>query len=144
VTEGIMLSRDVRRIAQTIDDLRRNGVRIALDDFGTGYASLSQLRDMAVDFLKIDRSFARGLGGDEKAAAIIAAIVALAKAIDIPCVAEGIETQAQLDVIRTLGCTAIQGYLVAKPMPAEAVGEFIGNFGAVVARLHAGEATRAA
>jgi EAL domain-containing protein (putative c-di-GMP-specific phosphodiesterase class I) len=94
------------------------GVQIGLDDFGTGYASLTHLRRLPLTFVKIDRSFVQGLGtagGDER---IVAAVVDLARHLDLRSIAEGVETPAQLARLRELGCDQAQGYLFARPMPA--------------------------
>ena len=129
VTETTILSRDAERIAATLTELRRLGFSLALDDFGTGYASLSHLRSLPVDSLKIDRSFITDLEHDPKTHAIVRSIIELAAALDLEIVAEGVETQAQLDAVTTLNCTIIQGYLIAEPMPTGAVVDFVGAHG---------------
>jgi EAL domain-containing protein (putative c-di-GMP-specific phosphodiesterase class I) len=128
VTEAAMLSRDATRVIATIEESRKEGVRVALDDFGPGLASLAQLRYADVDFLKIDRSLVRNLDSDAKSAAVVAAIVSFAKTMGLSTIFEGVETIAQLDFARTLPCDAIQGHLMAKPMPSEQVGRFIACF----------------
>ncbi len=100
--------------------LRDIGVSIALDDFGTGYSSLSYLRRLPVDKLKIDRSFIRDIETDPGDASIVAAILAMARALGIPTVAEGVETRGQLAYLRERGCTFVQGYLYGRPTPAQA------------------------
>ncbi len=101
-------------VGSSIQALRNLGVRIALDDFGTGYSSLSYLRRFPFDKIKIDRSFTIDI---EKAdtAAIVRAIVRLARQLGMSITAEGVETNAQLRFMRKLGCTEVQGYLVGKP-----------------------------
>jgi diguanylate cyclase len=99
--------------------LRELGVRIAIDDFGTGYSSLSYLKSWRVDYLKIDRSFVRDLVTDLSDLAIVSAIIAMAKHLNIEVVAEGIEGWQQLEKLRQLGCGLAQGYLLAKPAPQE-------------------------
>jgi EAL domain-containing protein (putative c-di-GMP-specific phosphodiesterase class I) len=101
-----------------MSQLRELGVRIAIDDFGTGYSSLSYLKRWHVDYLKIDRSFVRDLVTDMSDLAIVGAIVAIARHMNIKVVAEGIEGWQQLEKLRQLGCFLAQGYLLAKPAPA--------------------------
>jgi diguanylate cyclase (GGDEF)-like protein len=98
--------------------LRDLGVQIGLDDFGTGYASLTHLRQLPLNFVKIDRSFVQGLATDQGDDRIIAAVVDLAAHLGLRSIAEGIETRGQLDRLRELGCDQAQGYLCARPMPA--------------------------
>jgi diguanylate cyclase (GGDEF)-like protein len=128
VTETTILSRDAERIEATLLDLRRHGFSIALDDFGTGYASLSHLRRLPVNSLKIDRSFIIDLEHDPKTKAIVRSIIELAAALDLEIIAEGVETKAQLDAVSALGCPIIQGYLIAQPMQGDQVPLFINEF----------------
>ncbi len=99
--------------------LRELGVRIAIDDFGTGYSSLSYLKRWRVDYLKIDRSFVRDLVTDMSDLAIVGAIIAMARHLNIEVIAEGIEGWQQLEKLRQLGCSYAQGYLFARPVPQE-------------------------
>ena len=101
--------------------LKARGVRFALDDFGTGYSSMSYLQQLPLDQLKIDQSFVRGLPADMGSLAIVRAIVALADSFGFEVLAEGVETEAQRDVLAAHGCLHYQGYLFARPMPVEAV-----------------------
>jgi len=97
-------------------------VRIAIDDFGIGYSSLSYLKRWRVDALKIDRSFVRDVVTDPSDLAIVSAIIAMARHLHIEVVAEGIEGWQQLEKLRQLGCTYAQGYLFARPAPAQECG----------------------
>jgi predicted signal transduction protein with EAL and GGDEF domain len=102
----------------TIAQLRDLGIKIAIDDFGTGYSSLSYLKNWRVDALKIDRSFVRDLVTDSSDLAIVSAIIAIAKHLQIQVIAEGIEGYQQVEILRRLGCTVGQGFLFAQPMTA--------------------------
>ena len=104
---------------RTLKRLKALGVSIAIDDFGTGYSSLSYLRRFPVDKVKIDRSFVSEVPGNRDQGAIVSAIVALAHALQIRVVAEGVETEAQREFLRSCGCDFIQGYLVGKPVDAD-------------------------
>jgi diguanylate cyclase (GGDEF)-like protein/PAS domain S-box-containing protein len=102
---------------EALETLKALGVTIAIDDFGTGYSSLAYLRRFPVDRLKVDRSFVAEVPADAEQAAIVSAIVALAHALDIEVVAEGVETEAQRDYLTRCGCDFIQGYLIGRPEP---------------------------
>jgi len=103
----------------TMARLRDLGIKIAIDDFGTGYSSLSYLKNWRVDALKIDRSFVRDLVSDSSDLAIVSAIIAIARHLHIQVIAEGIEGYQQAEILRKLGCSVGQGFLFARPMPAE-------------------------
>jgi diguanylate cyclase (GGDEF)-like protein/PAS domain S-box-containing protein len=103
----------------TLNKLKKLGVSIAIDDFGTGYSSLSYLKRFPVDKLKVDRAFTAELPGDDDQCAIVSAIVALAHALDIRVVAEGVENKAQRSFLEKCGCDFIQGYLTGKPLDAD-------------------------
>jgi EAL domain-containing protein (putative c-di-GMP-specific phosphodiesterase class I) len=103
---------------RALRDLRGLGVRLVLDDFGTGYSSLSYLKHLPLDTIKIDRSFVAGIDGVADRS-IVDAVIALAHGLGIAVVAEGIETESQLDLLRDLGCDYGQGYLISRPVPAE-------------------------
>jgi EAL domain-containing protein (putative c-di-GMP-specific phosphodiesterase class I) len=120
-----------RDVANVLHGLREFGVKIYLDDFGTGYSSLSHLHKLPVDALKIDRSFVHDVGSDEDSRVIISAITAMAQTLRKEVVAEGVETQEQLDFLRELRCDLIQGYLISKPVPAD---QFIASLRASVNR----------
>jgi diguanylate cyclase (GGDEF)-like protein len=124
ITESIFIG-NVERTLAMLHGLRGLGLRIALDDFGTGYSSLSYLRSFPFDKLKIDQSFVRDLGSDASAHAIIRAITTLAAALGIETLAEGVELEATMDALRREGCDLIQGYLISRPVPADAVAALV-------------------
>lgn len=124
VTESVAMSNPAA-VASALGALKALGVRVALDDFGTGYSSLAYLRKLPVDVLKIDRAFVKGLGTDIEDAEIIRFLVSLAKTLGLSTVAEGVETQAQHAQLRLLGVDALQGYLLGRPMRAEAAAELL-------------------
>ncbi len=120
VTESVVMS-DFAAASRALSAVRRLGVTVSLDDFGTGYSSLAYLTRLPVDRIKIDKSFVQDLTAKEtchQARAMVEAMVALARALGIRTVAEGIETQAQLALVKELGCDAVQGYLIGKPVSA--------------------------
>ncbi len=119
VTES-MLMHDFDATLKTLTALRAMGVKIAIDDFGTGYSSLAYLRRLPVDKLKLDQSFTRDVGQKEGDGAIIKAVMAMAQSLELAVVAEGVETQAQIDFLLGLGCTTVQGYMLGRPLPAAA------------------------
>jgi EAL domain-containing protein (putative c-di-GMP-specific phosphodiesterase class I) len=119
VTETLLI-KDAVRGGDTLQQLRDLGVQLALDDFGTGYSSLSYLRSLPLDTLKIAREFIEGLAISEHDAAFVRLIVGLAKTIGLKVVAEGIETRAQLDRLREIGCDLGQGFYFAAPLDADA------------------------
>jgi diguanylate cyclase (GGDEF)-like protein len=116
VTESIFL-RDGGHTVQILDRLRKMGIKLSLDDFGTGYSSLGYLRNIRFDTIKVDRSFVQGAAKSKaESIAIIRAVVALAGALDIETTAEGVETEAELAMIQSMGCDKIQGYFFGRPM----------------------------
>ena len=124
LTESAIM-RDAEKTIATMYALKGIGTTLSLDDFGTGYSSLSQLKRFPLDKLKIDQSFVRGLPDDPDDLAISAAIVAMGKALKQTVIAEGVETKAQREVLQSLSCDEIQGYLVAKPMPSSDFARFM-------------------
>ena len=124
VTEGVMLSRDGDAVALVLERLHHAGIKISLDDFGTGYASLVHLQKFPVDEIKLDRSFV-GKMESGPSRAIIKAVVTLGKSLGLTIVAEGVETRAQVAVLRDIGCDRAQGFLFGKPMSAERVPWFM-------------------
>ncbi len=119
VTEGILID-DANKAVAILNRLKGMGVRVALDDFGTGYSSLSYLQLFQFDKFKIDKSFVSRLGENDRALTLTRTIVNLGHNLGLHVTAEGVETQGQLDILRSLGCDQIQGYLVARPAPIEA------------------------
>jgi diguanylate cyclase (GGDEF)-like protein len=117
VTESMLLV-DFDAAFKTLTELRAMGVKIAIDDFGTGYSSLSYLRRLPLDKLKLDQSFTRDAQENEGDVAITRAIIAMAQSLKLAVVAEGVETQAQVDLLTSLGCTTVQGFLLGRPLPA--------------------------
>jgi diguanylate cyclase (GGDEF)-like protein len=118
ITENVAMT-NVSYIMDTMQKLRALGVFISIDDFGTGYSSFSYLKRFRVHTLKIDQSFIRDLTSDEETAAIVTALIAMSRQLKIKSLAEGVETQEQLDFLISQGCDEIQGYVFSKPMPAE-------------------------
>jgi diguanylate cyclase (GGDEF)-like protein len=110
---------DAERAADTLYRLRQMGFRIALDDFGTGYSSLYNIRKFALDCLKIDRSFIDGMGRERESAAIVHSIIHLGRALGMEVVAEGVETEAQVQALRVGGCSHLQGYHLSRPVAPE-------------------------
>jgi EAL domain-containing protein (putative c-di-GMP-specific phosphodiesterase class I) len=118
ITES-MLMHNVEKTMRRLTTLGKMGIRIALDHFGTGHASAAYLKRFPIATLKIDRSFISDLPGDTEDRAITAAIIAMGKSLDLTLVAEGVETQGQLDFLRAHGCAEFQGYYSSQPLPAE-------------------------
>ncbi len=118
LTESVAMADSERTIA-TIASLKRLGVTLSIDDFGTGYSSLSYLKRYAVDKLKVDQSFVRGLNFDPHDEAIVCTVINLAKSMGLKTIAEGVETAEQLDFLRAHGCDEFQGYFFSRPVPAD-------------------------
>jgi diguanylate cyclase (GGDEF)-like protein len=114
ITERMLIS-DAPLIRRRIEALKRLKVRVAIDDFGTGYSSLAYLREFPVDILKIDQSFVKPLGSDTQAAALLRSITAIADALNLDTVVEGVETQTQVEILTGLGCEVAQGFYFARP-----------------------------
>jgi diguanylate cyclase (GGDEF)-like protein/PAS domain S-box-containing protein len=124
LTETALLRRD-ERLQSDLAELRAIGVKLAIDDFGTGYSSLSYLRDLPIDVVKMDRSFVEGIAESDQRLAVAEGIVQIARTLSLEVVAEGIETEEQRDLLRSMGCHYGQGYLLAMPMPASQAEELI-------------------
>lgn len=125
ITEHAFLGRATEYVARALSVLKRAGVTVSLDDFGTGCSSLSHLRDFPVDLVKIDMSFVQKMAEDKEIAAIVSAVINLARSLSIGVVAEGVETPAQLDLLRSMGCHMVQGHLFAAALEAKAVTELV-------------------
>jgi diguanylate cyclase (GGDEF)-like protein len=125
ITESVMIEESLAT-SSVMTGLRGLGVRLAVDDFGTGFSSLSYLKRFPVSRVKIDRSFVAGLGTDESDTSLVAAVVAMAFALGLEPVAEGVETQDQAARLIELGCTQMQGFLFGRPVPATDVAELFG------------------
>jgi diguanylate cyclase (GGDEF)-like protein/PAS domain S-box-containing protein len=117
ITESILMM-DERSTLDTLEQLRAHGIGIALDDFGTGYSSLSYLQKFRFDEIKIDRTFVSRLETDPVASAVVSAVMALARDLDMRVVGEGVETPGQLRALSNYGCDLAQGYLLGRPLPA--------------------------
>jgi len=129
VTES-SLGEDPARAKRSIDELRVRGIRISIDDFGVGYSSMSQLLELPVDELKIDKSFVLALGGDLRAGAIISSTIELARALNLTVVAEGVECLESLTSLRDLGTDVAQGYHIARPLSPAQLYEYLALPGA--------------
>ena len=126
LTETALLRRD-ERLHSDLAELRTIGVKLAIDDFGTGYSSLSYLRDLPIDVVKMDRSFVEGIAESDQRLAVAEGIVQIARTLSLEVVAEGIETEAQRDLLGSMGCHYGQGYLLAMPMPASQAEDLVRN-----------------
>ncbi len=115
ITEGAYVE-DSAQLVQVIDQLHARGYQILMDDFGSGYSSLNTLKDLRVDTLKIDRGFIEGVESNNRTAGIIASVIRLARRLNIPTIAEGVETRAQYDLLRGIGCDCIQGFYLSRPL----------------------------
>ena len=133
ITETALV-RDFHRALATLRQLKNLGIRIAMDDFGTGYSSLSNLRAFPFDKIKIDASFIRSVHGNRQAATIVRAVLGLGRGLELPVLAEGVETAEELAFLNLEACDEVQGYLVGKPGPIELFSKHVGNSGPLSAR----------
>jgi EAL domain-containing protein (putative c-di-GMP-specific phosphodiesterase class I) len=124
LTESVFMG-DVDYFGTTLADIKTLGVNLAIDDFGTGYSSLSYLKRFPVDTVKVDRAFVDGLGVDPHDTALVAAIVAMADALALDVIAEGVETREQLLGLKRLGVPRAQGFYLARPMAADAISQLV-------------------
>ncbi|MEE3388328.1 MAG: EAL domain-containing protein, partial [Pseudomonadota bacterium] len=124
LTESLIME-DMEQNIELLQQLRTRGIELALDDFGTGYSSLSYLKRFPVDTLKIDRSFIMDLDKSPDDAAITRAIIDMAHSLQMNVVAEGVETDAHLSILRDMHCDSIQGYLISRPVPEKELVELL-------------------
>jgi diguanylate cyclase (GGDEF)-like protein/PAS domain S-box-containing protein len=139
ITESVLLE-EPDRCSETIKQIAAQGVRFILDDFGTGYSSLAYLGSLRIDGLKVDRSFVEMLGTDRRSSAITTAIVRMAQALSIEVIAEGVENDRQVRLLRGLGCELAQGFFVSRPLSAAAIGTLLAGGGALTHVCSAPEA----
>ena len=126
VTEGVLIGDEAQALA-VLSDLRALGVQIALDDFGTGFSSMRYLQRFPFDRIKMDRSFIQAQATEPKARAIFESVLLLGRRLQLGIIAEGVETEAQLAVLKAQGCSEVQGFLTGMAMPAGEVLEFLAN-----------------
>jgi len=117
LTENMLIN-SVDEAVEKMEELKQKGIRFSIDDFGTGYSSLTYLRHLPLNQLKIDQSFVKDLLVDKSDAAIVATIIAMAESLELETIAEGVETVAELELLRKMGCDTFQGYYFSKPVPA--------------------------
>ena len=125
VTEALLLAGSDAVLA-TLHRLRALGVRIVMDDFGVGYSSLRCLRSFPFDKIKIDRSLVNEMAHGKESVGVVNALIGLARSFGMATTAEGVETTAQLDAVRSQGCTEVQGYLFSPPLPASGIASLLG------------------
>jgi diguanylate cyclase (GGDEF)-like protein len=126
ITEGVLIG-DFSRAVSILRRIKALGVRIAMDDFGTGYSSLSYLQSFPFDKIKIDRAFIANMESSPQSATIVRTVIALARGLDLPVLAEGVETKSQLGFLARESCDEVQGYLIGRPMPIADYAELVGT-----------------
>lgn len=124
ITESILMH-DSERVKKLLSSIKEKGAKLSIDDFGTGYSSLAYLKKFNIDQIKIDQSFMRNVKSDPNDKAIVKAIVQMAKALKVKTVAEGVEDDGSLELVKRLKCDEVQGYVFSKPLPAEQFVEFV-------------------
>lgn len=124
ITESAVID-SPQRAKVVLDRLRDAGIRLAMDDFGTGYSSLALLADLALDSVKIDRSFVEAMSNNERSRSVVESIIKMAHALNLNVIGEGVETNDQLAILKEFGCQEVQGFLIARPMPAEQALQFL-------------------
>jgi diguanylate cyclase (GGDEF)-like protein/PAS domain S-box-containing protein len=126
ITEGVLID-DFSRAVAILHRLKAMGVRIAMDDFGTGYSSLSYLQSFPFDLIKIDRAFISNVDSNAQSAAIVRAVIGLARGLNVPVIAEGVETKGELDFLAQEACSEAQGYLIGRPEPIDTYAAVVGR-----------------
>jgi FOG: EAL domain len=124
ITESLFLE-NFDKAVSTLEKLKSSGFKISIDDFGTGYSSFSYLKDLPIDYLKIDISFVRHILNDKKSRSITKTIIELTHNLEMKTIAEGVETKEQFELLKSLGCDIVQGFWLAKPMPISELVDFI-------------------
>ena len=137
VTEGVLID-DFARAVSILRRLKLLGVSIAMDDFGTGYSSLSYLQSFPFDKIKIDRTFIANLADNHYSATIVRAVIGLGRGLNLPVMAEGVETAEQLAFLARESCDEIQGFYIGRPAAIEAYAEMVGRKSAPALRLVSG------
>ena len=127
ITESAVMH-DPEEVVNSLLELSRFGIRLAIDDFGTGYSSLAYLKRFPVDTLKIDRAFIMDVSCDDDDMAIVEAVLGLGKHFNMKVVAEGVEDEDQLQILKTQGCDLAQGYFIGRPMPLGDYVEWLGSW----------------
>jgi EAL domain-containing protein (putative c-di-GMP-specific phosphodiesterase class I) len=127
ITESYLCG-DASDFIEKLEMIRKEGIMVSIDDFGTGYSSLSYLKDLPIDFIKIDRSFIKGIDRSEKHLNLFKSITALAGSIGVEVVAEGVETEDQLEAVLKCRCSHIQGFLISEPIDEDALMDFIKTY----------------
>jgi diguanylate cyclase (GGDEF)-like protein/PAS domain S-box-containing protein len=125
ITESVLIDGDDTNVLGALNELKRMGITLAIDDFGTGYSSLSYLKRFPIDKLKIDKAFVQGLPDNAEDAALIQAIIAMARSLQLTVIAEGVETEEQHDHLQHQDCDQIQGYFISRPLPGEQIGALL-------------------
>jgi EAL domain-containing protein (putative c-di-GMP-specific phosphodiesterase class I) len=131
ITESTAMA-DPERTQKILSELHAWGLTLAIDDFGTGYSSLARLKHLPVDILKIDRSFIRDVHLDRDLASMVRAMIQLAQGLGMTPLAEGIETAGELEFLRANGCRLAQGFLFARPVPADKIPELAARVGGLL------------
>jgi EAL domain-containing protein (putative c-di-GMP-specific phosphodiesterase class I) len=139
ITES-MVMQNVERAVRVLEAIKGLGITLAIDDFGTGYSSMSLVKKFPIDVIKIDRSFVREITSDTEDKAIVDAIIALGRALDLTIVAEGVETAEQEALLRAHKCDEVQGYLISKPVPADEFAAFLADHTLAELKAHAANA----
>ncbi len=126
ITEGLLI-KDSSKVKKRLLELQNYGIEVSIDDFGTGFSALSYLKMFDIDYLKIDRSFVSNLTEDESDKALTEAIIVMAHKLGMKTIAEGVETEAQRDMLNAFGCDYVQGYFYSRPVPAIEFEKLLGN-----------------